>query len=45
MAFLKHEDSDFKYSQAEVLVKTHIPLKYIVNLRINDDGDYTVVNC
>lgn len=45
MAFLKHEDADFKHSQAEVLVKSHIPLKYIVNLHINNKDDYTVVNC
>lgn len=31
-AFLSRDDPDFKYHQAEVLVKTWIPLKYIMNI-------------
>lgn len=30
--FVKKEDPDFKAHQAEVLVKTWIPLKYIINI-------------
>lgn len=30
--FVSREDSDFKYHQAEVLVKTWIPLEYITNI-------------
>lgn len=30
--YVSHDDPIFKYHQAEVLVKTHIPLKYILDL-------------
>ena len=30
--YLKNDDPWFKYKQAEILVKTHVPLKYILNI-------------
>lgn len=30
--YLPNDDSLFKYKQAEILVKTHVPLEYILNL-------------
>jgi hypothetical protein len=32
MNFLSKEDPNFKYHQAEVMVKTWIPLEYITNI-------------
>lgn len=32
MHYLRKEDIDFSFHQAEVMVKTHIPLEYIVNI-------------
>lgn len=30
--FVKREDPDFKYHQAEILVRTHIPIEFITNI-------------
>ena len=30
--YLRNDDPLFKYKQAEILVKTHVPLKYILNI-------------
>ena len=30
--YVRHDDADFKYLQAEVMVKTFIPLQYIENI-------------
>ena len=30
--YLRNDDPWFKYKQAEILVKTHVPLKYILNI-------------
>ena len=30
--YVKGDDPLFKYKQAEILVKTHVPLKYILNI-------------
>lgn len=40
--YVRHDDADFKYLQAEVMVKTFIPLQYIENINnintvVNDD--------
>ncbi len=32
MSYLRHTDEYFKFHQAEVMVKRHIPLEYIVNI-------------
>jgi hypothetical protein len=32
MHYLRSEDPNFKLHQAEVMVKTFVPLKYIVNI-------------